>query len=55
MQRYERAMNSKDLLFSSFMASLRDAIFVNSEIDMENVKAMLARKGIDANQKSFSE
>ena len=44
MQRYERALNSKDLIFRTFMIALRDAIFINSGEDLNAVKNKIIRK-----------
>ena len=44
MQRYERALNSKDLIVRTLMIALRDAIFINSVDDLKSVQEMIKRK-----------
>ena len=44
MQRYEKALNSKDIYFKMFIFRLRDAIFVNNQEDIDRVLEMWERR-----------
>ena len=48
MQRYGRAMKKSHLLFGIFFGCLRDALFVLNEDDVKARRAMMAAKGIVA-------
>ena len=50
MQRYERALNTKDINYSLFMAHLREAIFIYCADDIENVMYKFRNQGLTDEQ-----